>query len=321
MSTIGWIGIGNMGARMCGNLVNAGFTVQGYDLNPDAVAAAAEHGVRPASSVADAVNGADVVFTMLPKGRHVLSVFDGPDGIWAHADKSTLLVDSSTIDIATCRVLHERSREQGFHFVDAPVSGGISGAADGTLAFMLGGDAEDKARASRFIEPMSGKIFDAGEATMGIAAKIANNMMLCIDMLANSEGSQLAEQLGLDPKVFWEIASASSGRSWAQQTWYPVPGIIPTSAADNNFDATFTVDLARKDVGLALEAGKDAGINLPAAGLVSGQFDRLIDEGLSAKDCILIAKYVNPDESLRGWTPDSDTDDADDADDADTDAA
>ena len=305
MSTIGWIGIGNMGARMCGNLVNAGFTVQGYDLNPDAVAAAAEHGVRPASSVADAVNGADVVFTMLPKGRHVLSVFDGPDGIWAHADKSTLLVDSSTIDIATCRVLHERS----------PVSGGISGAADGTLAFMLGGEAEDKARASQFIEPMSGKIFDAGEATMGIAAKIANNMMLCIDMLANSEGSQLAEQLGLDPKVFWEIASASSGRSWAQQTWYPVPGIIPTSAADNNFDATFTVDLARKDVGLALEAGKDAGINLPAAGLVSGQFDRLIDEGLSAKDCILIAKYVNPDESLRGWTPDSD------ADDADTDAA
>ncbi len=307
MNTIAWIGIGNMGARMCSHLVKAGFTVQGYDLNPDAVATAAEHGVHPTASVAEAVAGADVVFTMLPKGQHVLSVFDGPDGVWAHADKSTLLVDSSTIDIASCRLLHERSAAQGFRFVDAPVSGGISGAADGTLAFMMGGEAADKSRAATFIGPMSGKIFDAGEATMGIAAKIVNNMMLCIDMLANSEGSQLAERLGLDPKVFWEIASASSGRSWAQQTWYPVPGVIPTSAADHNFDATFTVDLARKDVGLALEAGKDAGINLPAAGLVSGQFDRLIEEGLAAKDCILIAKYVNPDESLRGWNPDTDS--------------
>lgn len=303
MTTIGWIGLGNMGARMAANLVRAGHDVQGYDLSPVATAQAAENGIRIADSVADTVAGADAVFTMLPKGQHVHSVFEGTDGIWAHADHRTLLIDSSTIDLETSRFLHDRSVELGFHFVDAPVSGGISGAAAGTLAFMIGGLEEDTTRAAHFIEPMSGRTFVAGGPTMGIAAKIANNMMLCINMLANSEGSQLAERMGLDPKVFWEIASASSGQSWAQQTWYPVPGVIPTAAANQNFDATFTVDLARKDVGLALEAGENAGINLPAAAIIAQQFDQLIDEGFSHKDCTLVAKYVVPEGELRGWDP------------------
>ncbi|WP_301524861.1 3-hydroxyisobutyrate dehydrogenase [Corynebacterium sp.] len=303
MTTIGWIGTGNMGARMCANLVKAGFTVQAFDLNPDALAAAAENGATPVGSVAEVLDGADAVFTMLPKGQHVVSVFDGPEGIWANADHGTLLIDSSTIDPESCRTLHERSEEKGFHFVDAPVSGGISGAADGTLAFMMGGHAEDKKRAATYIEPMAGNIFDAGDATMGIAAKIANNMMLFIGVLATAEGSQLAESLGLDPKTFWEIASASSGRSWPQQTWYPVPDIIPTAASNRNFEGSFTVDLACKDVGLALDAGKAAGIDLRAAALACSQFDQLIDEGLAARDCTLIAKYVNPDGHLHGWDP------------------
>lgn len=306
MTVIAWIGLGNMGSRMCANLIKDGYTVQGFDVNPAAAAAAADSGVVVTDSIAEAVNGADAVFTMLPKGDHVRGVFDGPDGIWAQADKDALLLDSSTIDIETSKFLHERSTELGFHFVDAPVSGGISGAADGTLAFMTGASSpEDAERAAKFIQPMAANIFSAGGPTMGLAAKIANNMMLCINMLANSEGSQLAEKLGLDPKVFWDIVSASSGRSWAQQTWYPVPEIIPTAAADNNFDATFTVDLAKKDVGLALAAAEDAGVNLAAASLVAGQFDQLIDEGLSHKDCTLIAKFPNPDDSLRGWTPES----------------
>ncbi|KAB1647302.1 MULTISPECIES: NAD(P)-dependent oxidoreductase [unclassified Pseudoclavibacter] len=303
MATLGWIGLGNMGGRMTGHLVRAGHTVLGYDLNPAATAAAQAEGVTIVDSIAAALDGADALFTSLPKGQHVRSVYEGADGVWAHAATSTLLIDCSTIDVETSRYLHEQSEVSGHHFVDAPVSGGISGAADGTLAFMLGGDPADTARAAEYIEPMSGSTIVAGGPTMGIAAKIVNNMMLLIDVLANSEGSQLAEELGLDPKVFWQIASASSGRSWAQQTWYPVPGVIPTSAADHNFDATFTADLANKDIGLALEAGRQTGVHLPAATLAADQLQRLIDEGLGGKDCTLVAKYATPDGTLRGWQP------------------
>lgn len=301
MSTIGWIGLGNMGARMTANLVRAGHTVKGYDLSPQAAAQAAADGVEVVNEIAEVVSGADAVFTMLPKGQHVRSVFEGPAGIWANASKDTLLIDSSTVDIDSSAYIHERSSELGFQFVDAPVSGGISGASAGTLAFMLGGSEEATERAAQYIEPMSGKIFFAGGPTMGIAAKIANNLMLCINMLANSEGSQLAEQLGLDPKVFWEIVSASSGQSWAQQTWYPVPGIVPSSPANQNFDPGFSVDLAHKDVGLALAAGQNAGIDLPATSIIAQQLSQLVDEGLAAKDCTLVAKFVNPEGTLRGW--------------------
>ncbi|MCD7101797.1 NAD(P)-dependent oxidoreductase [Pseudoclavibacter sp. 13-3] len=303
MATLGWIGLGNMGGRMTGHLVQAGHTVLGYDLNPAATAAAQAEGVTIVGSIAQALDGADALFTSLPKGQHVRSVYEGSEGVWAHAATSTLLIDCSTIDVETSRYLHEQSEVSGHHFVDAPVSGGISGAAGGTLAFMLGGAPEDTARAAEYIEPMSGSTIVAGGPTMGIAAKIVNNMMLLIDVLANSEGSQLAEELGLDPEVFWQIASASSGRSWAQQTWYPVPGVIPTSAADHNFDATFTGDLASKDIGLALEAGRQTGVHLPAATLAAEQLQRLIDEGLGGKDCTLIAKYATPDGTLRGWQP------------------
>lgn len=302
MAVYAWIGLGNMGGPMTANIVKAGNTVRGYDVVAQARDAAAAAGVEVVSSIADAVRGADVVFTMLPKGEHVRSVFDGPDGIWAHAAKDTLLADSSTVDVETSRFCHEQSLARGFRFVDAPVSGGISGASAGTLCFMVGGEAADVERATAYIEPMSGKTIAAGPATAGIAAKICNNMMLFIDLMAAAEGSQLAEHLGLDPKVFWEIASVSSGRSWAQQTWYPVPGVIETAAANNNFDATFRTDLARKDIGLALEAGAATGVRLPAAELARGHLDALIAEGLSDKDCSLIVKRISPDGTVRGYT-------------------
>lgn len=307
MNTIGWVGLGNMGSRMAANLVQAGHEVKGFDLNATAREIAASNGVQIAENIAQAVSGVDVVFTMLPKGAHVRSVFEGEDGIWANANKSTLLVDSSTVDVETSKYLHEESSKLGFDFVDAPVSGGISGAAAGTLAFMLGGSVENCTRAEKFIEPMSGRIFVAGGPTMGIAAKVANNLMLFINVLANSEGAQLAEKLGLDPKVFWDIVSASSGQSWAQQTWYPKPGILDNGPADNNFDPGFAVELARKDVGLALEAGAAAGINLPAGELARKQFDQLISEGLARKDCTLVAKLVDPAEQLEGLSEEAST--------------
>ena len=292
-----------MGGPMTANLVNAGHAVRGYDLNPKACAAAAEAGVQISDSIADAMDGADAVFTMLPKGEHVRSVYEAEGGVWANATAQMLLLDSSTVDIESSRALHDEATARGLSFVDAPVSGGISGAAAATLAFMLGGAPDLMERAQELISPMSGKIIVAGGPTSGIAAKICNNMMLFIDLMASAEGSQLAEKLGLDPKVFWEIASVSSGRSWAQQTWYPVPDVIATAAANNNFDATFRVDLARKDVGLALDAGAMTGLDLPAAALASEHFDRLIDEGLGDKDCSLIVKNLVPDGKVRGYTP------------------
>jgi len=303
MSTYAWIGLGNMGGPMTANLVAAGHQVRGYDLDTEACAAAACGGVQISGSVAEAMEHADAVFTMLPKGAHVRSVYEGEAGIWANATKDMLLLDSSTVDIETSRYIHAGSAERGLHFVDAPVSGGISGAAAGTLAFMLGGEPELMDRASGFIAPMSGKTIVAGGPSMGIAAKICNNMMLFIDLMASAEGSQLAEALGLDPEVFWQIASVSSGRSWAQQTWYPVPGIIDTAAANNNFEATFRTDLARKDVGLALDAGESTGVRLPAATLAREHFDELIEQGLGDKDCSLIVKNLLPDGAVRGWSP------------------
>lgn len=303
MTAYAWIGLGNMGGPMSANLVASGHTVRGYDLNENACRQAAAAGVQVAGSIAEAMDGAEAVFTMLPKGEHVRAVYEGPDGVWANATAQMLLLDSSTVDIETSRYIHEGSARRGFDFVDAPVSGGISGAAAATLAFMLGGRAELMDRAVELISPMSGKTIVAGGEAMGIAAKICNNMMLFIDLMASAEGSQLAEKLGLDPQVFWQIASVSSGRSWAQQTWYPVPGIIDTAAANNNFEATFRVDLARKDVGLALDAGALTGVSLPAATLAREQFDELIEQGLGDKDCSLIVKNLVPDGRVRGYDP------------------
>ncbi|KSU64193.1 3-hydroxyisobutyrate dehydrogenase [Arthrobacter sp. NIO-1057] len=303
MSDYAWIGLGNMGGPMSANLVAAGHTVKGFDLNEQACEVAAQGGVQIVGSIADAMDSADAVFTMLPKGQHVRSVYEGESGIWAHATEQMLLIDSSTVDIETSRYIHEGSAQRGLNFVDAPVSGGISGAAAGTLTFMLGGEATLMERATGYITPMSGRTIVAGAASMGIAAKICNNMMLFIDLMASAEGSQLAEKLGLDPQVFWEIASVSSGRSWAQQTWYPVPDIIDTAAANNNFEATFRTDLARKDIGLALDAGESTGVRLPAATLAKDHFDELIGQGLGDRDCSLIVKNLLPDEKVRGWNP------------------
>lgn len=294
MTHFAWIGLGNMGAPMAGNLVKAGHTVTGFDLSEKAVQTAVEHGVTAASSVAEAVKDADVVITMLPKGEHVRDVYTQDGGVFASAQEGTLLMDSSTVDIETSQWCHDEAPKHGLRFVDSPVSGGISGAAAATLAFMIGGEEKDVAEAMKHVEPMAGNVFNAGGATAGIASKIANNMMLFIAQMACSEGSQLAKHLGLDPKTFWEIASASSGRSWPQQTWYPVAGIIESSAANNDFEATFRADLAIKDVSLALAAGAKAGLHLEAATLACEQLNRLKDEGLGDKDCSLVVKYVTP---------------------------
>lgn len=308
MPTIAWIGLGHMGAPMTGNLVAAGHEVRGYDISPAAAAAAAERGVTIVGSVAEALDGADACFTSLPKPEHVRAVYDGPDGIWALADPATLLLDTSTVDVETSRWCHDESAARGFVFVDSPISGGTAGAEAHTLTFMLGGRPQDIERAKELVAPMAGSIIPCGDASAGIAAKLVNNMMLFIGVMAAAEGSQLAERLGLDAQVFYQVASVSSGGSWPQRTWYPVPGVVEKGAAsDHNFDATFSVDLARKDCGLAVQAGDVTGVHLPAATLALSQLDELSDRGLGHKDCTLVTLFATPDGVLRGYDPSLDT--------------
>lgn len=293
MAVVAWIGLGNMGGPMTANMVKAGHTVRGFDLSAEALAAAVGHGAAPADSIADAVSGADVVFTMLPKGDHVRSVYFGDGGILANAARETLLVDSSTIDVESAQAVHDAAAAAGFRFVDAPVSGGMSGAAAGTLTFMIGGESGAVADASTYIEPMAGNIIPTGGATTGQAAKICNNLMLFINLASTAEGAVLAERLGLDKQVFWDIASVSSGDSWALRTWYPVAGVVPTAAANNDFAPSFTAELANKDIGLAIAAARSTDTPLEIGEHVQQLFQRLIDEGEGGKDCSRIVSLVD----------------------------
>lgn len=293
MAAVGWIGLGNMGGYMSANMVKAGHTVRGYDVNPAAVTAAQDRGVERADSISDAVSGADVVFTMLPKGEHARAVYLGDGGILASADTRTLLVDSSTIDVESAQELHNAAADAGYRFVDAPVSGGISGAEAGTLTFMVGGEADAVRDAAAFIEPMAGNVILTGGATTGQAAKICNNLMLFINLAGAAEGAVLAGRLGLDKQVFWNIASVSSGDSWALRTWYPIPGVVASAASNNDFAPTFTAELANKDINLAIAAARDTGTPLEIGEHVQQLFQRLVDAGLSSRDCSMIVQLVD----------------------------
>ncbi len=290
---VAWIGLGNMGGPMAANLVAAGHHVVGFDLSEAAQAAAADGGVGISHSLAETVFGAEVVFTMLPAGRHVRTVLGGPDGVLANLSPGTLVIDSSTIDIDTARELHETVTAAGFRFLDAPVSGGVFGAQSGKLTFMIGGSDDALADARPLIEAMAGRIFHAGGPGSGQAAKIANNMMLGINLAALCEGSVLAARLGLDPKIFFEIASVSSGDSWALRNWYPVPGVVENAAVNRDFEGGFAIDLMRKDVGLALEAGGSTNTDLPFAAMVVQYLDKMVELGWGGRDSTALVKLFD----------------------------
>lgn len=293
MAVVGWIGLGHMGGPMAANLVKAGHDVRGFDLSAEAVTAVEEAGVRPVISIAEAVDGADVIFTMLPKGEHARAVYLGEGGVLSHASTDTLLVDCSTIDVESAKALHDAAADAGFRFVDAPVSGGISGASAGTLTFMIGGETDAVKDASGYIEPMSGNIIATGGATTGQAAKICNNLMLLINLAGAAEGAVLADRLGLDKQVFWDIASVSSGDSWALRTWYPMAGVVSTAASNNDFAPTFTAELANKDINLAIAAAHATDTPLELGEHVQQLFQRLVDSGQAGMDCSMIVKLVD----------------------------
>lgn len=301
MTSIAWIGLGNMGSRMSAHLVGAGHDVRGFDVVDALRESAAEHGIIPVGSLAEAVTGAEVVITSLPKGEHVRQVLEAPGGVFEHAAHGTLILDTSTVDIETSRWCHAESGSRGLRFVDAPVSGGTQGAEAATLTFMLGGEEADVADAKAIVTPMAGNVFVIGAATHGIAAKLVNNLMLGVSILGMAEGSQLAHRLGLDPHAFFDVVRVSSGDSWPTRTWYPVPGVVPGAAANHNFDASFSAMLCHKDVSLAIAGAEAAGVHVPAATLIRDQLQRLLDDGLGGKDCSLVVREASPDGSVEGW--------------------
>ncbi|QKZ17599.1 3-hydroxyisobutyrate dehydrogenase [Streptomyces chartreusis] len=275
MTTLGFIGLGNMGGPMAANLVAAGHDVYGFDLSADAVVAAREAGVAIAHSVADAVAKAEVVVTMLPTGRHVQNVVLGDDSVLAHVADGTLVIDSSTIDIQSARAVHAALTDRGLPVVDAPVSGGVAKAKAGTLTFMVGGTPDAFAQARPYLEAMGANIVHTGAAGAGQAAKICNNMLFGTTMTAVAEAFVLAERLGLDARSLYDIVSTSSGDSWALRNFCPWPGLVEGSAADNDYRANFAAALMSKDLRLALTAAEEAGVDLPVSGRADAVFAAL----------------------------------------------
>jgi 3-hydroxyisobutyrate dehydrogenase len=260
MTKIAFLGLGNMGGPMAGNLVNAGYTVRGYDPVPAARAAAADKGVEVAELGTTAVKGADVVITMLPNGALVKECYAE---VMGKARKGALFIDSSTIAVDDAREVHAYAGERGFAQLDAPVSGGVKGAVAGTLAFMVGGEDEALERARPVLEPMAGKIIHCGDSGAGQAAKLCNNMLLAVQQIAVGEAFVLAEKLGLSAQSLFDVVTGATGNCWAVHTNCPVPGPVPTSPANNGFKPGFATALMNKDLGLAMDAVASSGASAP----------------------------------------------------------
>lgn len=292
MADIGFIGLGNMGAPMARNLVRAGHRVRGFDVVASALDAARSNGVEAAADAAAAARGAEVVITMLPAGEHVRAVYDGPDGVVAAADRGALLIDCSTIDVATARAVHEAAAAEGLQMLDAPVSGGVAGAAAGTLTFMVGGAEGAFARGKPFFEVMGRNIVHAGGPGNGQAAKVCNNMILGITMIGISEAFTLAETLGLEPQKLFDISSKASGSCWAMLNHLPVPGIVETSAANRDFQPGFAAAMMHKDLKLSQEAAAQAGVATPLGAEAAALYTIFVNAGNGGLDYSAIVKLI-----------------------------
>ena len=289
---IGFIGLGNMGGPMAANLVKAGHAVAGVDLAPPALDALARAGGTPAASLVAAVAEAEAVVTMLPAGRQVRQVYTGEAGVLAAAAKGALLIDSSTIDVATSRAVGEAAAAHGFDMLDAPVSGGTAGAAAATLTFMVGGSADAFARAEPVLRAMGKTIVHAGPLGNGQAAKICNNMILGVSMIAVCEAFALAEKLGLDWQKLFDISATSSGQCWSMTSYCPAPGPVPSSPANRAYAPGFTADMMLKDLKLAQQAAQDTGAATPLGAEAAALYQLLANAGLGAKDFSVIFQMI-----------------------------
>lgn len=290
MTTVGFIGLGNMGSGMARNLVQNGFSVVAFDLSDKAIRQAAADGCEIASSGQNAVESCDVVVTMLPAGKHVKGVYESD--VLPNVAPNTLLIDCSTIDVLTAKNVAASAKEKGFTMVDAPVSGGTKAANEGTLTFMVGGTDDGFKGAAIILEAMGKKVIHAGESGAGQAAKICNNMLLGASMIATCEAFQLAQKLNLDPQVFFDISSNASGQNWSMTSYCPVKGVGPASPADNDFAGGFASALMLKDLTLAMMSAQEVGANVPMGERAQALYQQWCDDEGQVLDFSSIIKLL-----------------------------
>jgi 3-hydroxyisobutyrate dehydrogenase len=292
MAKIGFIGLGNMGLPMAQNLLKAHFQVEGLDMSVASLDKLKTAGGTAAANGKELAAHSDVIVTMLPSGKEVREVYLGANGIIDNAKAGALLIDSSTIDVDTARAVAKAAEGKGLKMVDAPVSGGVGGAQGGTLTFMVGGSDAAFAKAKPFLEAMGKTIVHAGGAGNGQAAKICNNMVLGVSMIAVSEAFVLAEKLGLDAQKLFDISSKSSGQCWSMTTYCPVPGPVPTSPANRDYAAGFTAAMMLKDLKLSQEAALSAGAHTPLGAQAGSIYQHFVDSGEQGRDFSGIIRFL-----------------------------
>ncbi len=291
MTRIAFIGLGNMGGGMAANLAKGGHDVRAFDLSAEALKRAEANGCLPAASAGEAVAEAEAVITMLPAGKHVREVYE--TAVIGQAPASAILIDCSTIDVATAREEIEKARAAGYQMVDAPVSGGIAAAEAGTLTFMVGGTDEAFARARPSLDVMGKAVIHAGAPGAGQAAKICNNMLLGASMVATCEAFVLAGKLGLDLQTFFDISSRASGQCWSMTSYCPVPGVGPETPADRDYEGGFAAALMLKDLRLAMEAATSVDAYTPMGAHAEELYARFADLGGAGKDFSAIIKMID----------------------------
>ena len=294
---VGFIGTGNMGRPMLANLVKKGFAVVAYDLVPGALAAAVESGATAAASSAEVARRSDLVITMLPSSAHVESVYLGARGILESVAAGRLCVDMSTVDPSVSRRVAAALAGRQVRFLDAPVSGGVPGAVDGTLAIMVGGEKDDLEEARPALAAMGVNIIHVGGVGSGEVAKICNNLIAGVAAVAVSEAFRIAEGFGVDPKVLTDVISKSSGNTWVMERAHPVPGLVPRAASSRDYEGGFMTDLMAKDLGLAVSAARDLRVPVIVAPAAQQILRLASSHGLGRKDFTAIYTFLKPSDS------------------------
>jgi 3-hydroxyisobutyrate dehydrogenase len=290
MATIAFIGVGNMGGGMAANLVKAGHVVRAFDLSSEALDRARGNGCAVVGSAAEAATNADAVVTMLPAGTHVRAAYEGE--LFTAASPDAVLIDCSTIDVATAKAVGEAAAARGLAMVDAPVSGGTAAADAGTLTFMVGGPDAAFEAARPILENMGRAVIHAGGAGNGQAAKICNNMILGATMVATCEAFVLAEKLGLDAQTFFDISSKASGQSWSMTSYCPVPGPVPAAPSNRDYQGGFAAALMLKDLKLAMHAAQGVGASVPMGAEAGALYQLFVNNGGGGIDFSGIVKLL-----------------------------
>jgi len=296
MANIGFVGLGNMGLPMAINLVKAGHQVCGYDLQASALASFAEAGGTVAASLHELADGKDLLITMLQTGQQVRNTCLGDQGLYALTSAQALHIDCSTIDVDSSRELHRQAAERQILMLDAPVSGGVTGASAGTLTFMVGGDEAAFDRAKPFLEQMGKKIFHTGAAGSGQAAKICNNMILGMSMIGVSEAFVLADKLGLSAQKLFDVVNNSSGQCWVMSQYPPAPDLLPNAPANRHYQAGFAAAMMLKDLLLSQQSAEQSGVDTPLAAKATALYQQFNEAGLGHLDfsAIVLGRKQQP---------------------------